>query len=128
MEIGYFNGAMYARLAYGEKLDKSPVGLGDGILNVGEYVQKLGEKSRTSFGMKDGWYLRYSGRYNEVLFFDTNTARPQSEYEWHYAFSYIDMNTLLVGGRHGARDIRITKLIKFEQVPIQETEDQMSFL
>jgi hypothetical protein len=126
MEMAYFDGAMYVRLTGAEKLDKTPIHLGDGILKDGEYIQKMGEKKRTSFEMQGGWYLRYKGRYNDTLFFDTNTGQETSPYEWHYGFYYIDKNTLLIGGKSGMRDIRINHLEKHESVPLQKSEKQVS--
>lgn len=90
MEIGFYNSAMYVKLNINEKLDKAPISLGDGTLRVGEYVRRLGEKKRTMFEMQDGWYLRYKGQFDGVLFFGTNTAHEDSPYEWHYGFYYIE--------------------------------------
>jgi len=126
MDFGYQYAAMYVRLSENEKLDKTPVRLGDGILKVGEYVGKLGEKKRTAFEMQDGWYLRYKGQFDEVLFFDTNTADESSEHEWHYGFYYIDRNTLLIGGNRGLRDIRINHLEKYKNVDLQTSVKQIS--
>lgn len=126
MDFGFRDAAMYVRLGENEKLDKAPVRLGDGTLKVGEYVKKLGEKKRTSFEMQYGWYLRYKGRFDRVLFFDTNTAKETGDHEWHYGFYYIDKNTLLIGGKSGMRDIRINHLEKHESVPLQKSEKQVS--
>ncbi len=126
MQAGYSAGAMYARLDEGEHLDISPILLGDGVLAVGEYVQKLGEKARSSFEMRDGWYLKYIGQFGGTLFFCPNTTRKDNPYTWCYAFQYIDKNTLLIGGRHGMMDIRIPKLEKFKKVALHVIAEQVS--
>lgn len=126
MDIGCYNGAMYARLEDGEELDIDPLELGDSVINTGEYISKLGEKKRTSFEMQDGWYLRYLGKYNDTLLFGVNTRGPDDPYSWCYAFVYVDSNTLLVGSGTGMRDIRINKLDKFVGVKLQETTEQIS--
>lgn len=133
METAFYSGAMYVRLNKPEKLIKEPIRLGDGELYPGEYVQKLGEKKRSSFVMLKSWYLRYKGWYEDeygskVLFFDTNTVDDTSPYDWHYGFCYIEQHVLLICAEQSAWDIRINHLEKFERVPMHASERQLSFV
>lgn len=56
----YQYGAMYANVER-DLIRPDPVELGDGVLFPGEFVQRLGEKARSSFEMREGHYLRYLG-------------------------------------------------------------------
>lgn len=120
------NGAMYAELEEGDEIQKKPIELGDGTLHPGEYVNKLGEKRRSSFEMQDGWYLKYVGRVNDVLLFNTNCARDS--YDIYYAFYYYDKNTLLIIGRGQGYDIKVNKLQKFTDVNNKIVHEQLKLL
>lgn len=124
MKIGYYAGAMYAEIE-GEEIDSSPIELGDKILNPGKFVNKLGEKKRTSFEMKEGWYLRFVGTVEEYLLFDTN-CDSESNKKMYYCFAYIDKNTLLICSQIGCRDVRIEKLEVFDNVKMQHLNKQLS--
>ena len=122
---GYFLGASYAKLEPGEELDLTPVPLGDLIIKPGDFVNKLGHKARSMFEMKEGWYLRYLGRVDRKLLFDTNTKSCDPK-GWAYAFDYVDRNTLLVGSTKGCSDIKIQTIEIFKNVPLHDTVEQMT--
>lgn len=113
MNFLYAIGAMYARLNKEEmnKIERDSVKLGDGVLNPGEFVRKLGEKKRSSFEMQDGYFLRYEGRLGKYLLFGVNDIESQDGL--FYAFGYVDPNTLIVGNKSGGWDVRIKTLEKF---------------
>jgi hypothetical protein len=114
MEVFSQFGAMYAELSESDVIEKKPVELGDGILFSGEWVKKLGEKKRSSFGMSDGYYLRYAGMVNRTLLFDVNHSTAHSLY---YTFHYIDSGYLAVMSGVGCGwDIRIKHLEKFTEI------------
>jgi hypothetical protein len=103
----YTRGAMYAKVSR-DKVKVVPVDLGDGILYPGDFVRQIGEKERTSFSMKEGYYLRYCGMFERALLFSVNDFVS----DYYYAFYYIDRNTLLICSNAGAKDIRIERLFK----------------
>jgi len=115
-------GAMYADIKEHEIIRES-IFLGDKLLNVGQYVHKIGEKKRSSFEMNEGVYLKYEGKgkdvdSSEVLLFSTNHIIHDEKKSTYYAFCYIDPNTLLVcnPGNHSAYDIRLETLIVYNEV------------
>lgn len=124
MKIGYYYGAMYAEIE-DEEIEPSPIELGDKILIPGQFINKLGEKKRTSFEMKEGWYLRFVGKVDEHLLFDTN-CDSESNKKMYYCFAYIDKNTPLIGSQTGCRDVRIEKLEVFDNVKMQHLNKQLS--
>jgi hypothetical protein len=110
--ITYFQkGAMYAELESHDKIEQTPVEIGDGILRPGEFVSRLGEKKRSSFEMKDGFYLRYEGRIGKTILFNVNNYENDGIF---YAFNYISPTKLLVVGGGKGCDIDIEHL---EKVP-----------
>ena len=121
MEYGFARGAMYVRLSKEEEteIEHVPIELGDGILYPGEFVQKLGDKKRSSFEMKPGNYLRYIGRLSKdkLIIFGVNLSDMKGTY---YAFHYISRNCLFVSGDGFGYDIRIHQLKK--ENPVFETE------
>lgn len=130
MEIGIYGGAMYAKVE-ADRIERKEIQLGDGILVLGEFVKKLGEKKRSSFEMQDGFYLRFEGiahdKYgNEILLFGVN--RFVSNCNWYYAFHYIDNETLLVASGGGVWDVRVKRLVKFSELPADavEMDEQLS--
>jgi hypothetical protein len=62
----------------------------------------------------------------ECTVLDTN-VRVSDDNGWHYAFVYIDKNTLLIGSHKGMADIRINRLEKFERVPLKSSQKQITF-
>ncbi|KLR75287.1 hypothetical protein ABH20_00925 [Geobacillus sp. T6] len=118
---GFFftGGAMYAKVSR-DKVKEIPTELGDSILYPGDFVQKLGEKARTSFKMQKGYYLRYCGMYDRALLFSVNDFVS----DYYYAFYYIDRNTLLICSNAGAKDIRIEKLVKEQRICRSRRADQ----
>ncbi|KHF27794.1 hypothetical protein LR68_03345 [Anoxybacillus sp. BCO1] len=106
---GFFSthGAMYAKVNR-DKVKGIPVELGDGVLYPGDFIKQLGEKERTSFAMREGYFLRYCGMFEKALLFSVNDFVS----DYYYAFYYIDRNTLLICSNAGARDVRIEKLVK----------------
>jgi hypothetical protein len=102
----YTGGAMYVKVSR-DKVKAVPVEL-DGILYPGDFVKQIGEKERTSFSMKEGYYLRYCGMFERAILFSVNDFVS----DYYYAFYYIDRNTLLICSNAGARDVRIEKLVK----------------
>lgn len=122
MKRGYHLGAMYLETE-GERIERVPVELGNSIIYPGKFVKKLGDINRTSFEMQDGWYLRYQGKVEEHIIFDTNCDSDSNIY---YAFAYIDRNTLLICGNSGCRDIRINEVEIFDTVEMKHIDEQTS--
>lgn len=102
---------------------KKPIELGDGVIHPGEYVNKLGDKYRTSFEMQDGWYLRFAGILDDHLLFRVNADVFDNIY---YAFAYVSKNILLIIGDGFARDIRINKLKTYKNVPYNKVSVQLN--
>lgn len=123
MKIGFYSGAMYVEIE-DEKIKKSSIELGDKILLPGQFVNKLGEKERTSFEMQEGWYLRYVGKFEQYILFDTNCDTENKK--MYYCFIYIDKKTLLIGNQVGCRDVRIGDLEVFDNVKMQKLDKQLS--
>lgn len=119
IKLGSFTGAFYIQLEGNEKIDRKPVLLGDRDIKPGEYAQKLGEKETTSFSMKDGWYLRYAGRYENYLLFSTNTNDEDEDHNIYYCFIYVDNETLLIPNNKGDRDLRIKTVEILKSVPLK---------
>ena len=105
LETFYQNGAMYAKVAEGSFTEES-VKLGDKTLSPGQFVSKLGEKKRSSFEMQEGYLLRYAGKAGKLLLFGVN----ENTSDYYYAFGYVDPYTLVIGGKHGCKDIRLKTL------------------
>lgn len=100
-------GAMYAFLE-GEKINKSSIKLGGTYMKPGDCVCRIGEKDRSSFEMKDGYYLEYVGQVDETLLFRTYGTEGRDIY---YAFYYTDENTLLIqSSKTGFWDVSVKKL------------------
>ncbi len=117
-------GAMYIELE-GEIIDKENIELGDGLLKPNQYLERIGEKKRSSFEMSEDCYLKYEGTISDdtakYLLFSTNVISFNKRAdEVYYAFSYIDKNTLLVQNpiKHSAHDIRINHLETYDEVKI----------
>lgn len=107
MQIKLGQGAMYAFLE-GEEIDQSPTKLGGLYINPGDCVSKLGEKCRSSFEMKDGYYLEYVGKIDDTLLFRTYGYEGRNAF---YAFYYTDENTLLIqSSKNAFWDVSIKKL------------------
>lgn len=126
MKLGFFYGSMYIQLE-DEEVDFSPVKLGDKILRPGQFLKKLGDKKRSSFEMKKGWYLKYFGRVDNYLLFDTNTDEKNNK-NIYYCFVYVNKNILMLLNKNSGRDIRIDKLEVFEKVEIKKINKQLSLL
>jgi hypothetical protein len=110
MITGYLKGAMYAKIQPGDKIERTPVKLGDGILKPGEFIQKLGEKKRSNFEMKAGFYLRYVGKVEDYILFNVNDY-PDDDY--YYAFYYINPTRIAVAtSKRSCWDIVIKHLEK----------------
>lgn len=126
MKLGFFYGAMYIQLE-DEEVDFSPIEIGDKILSPGQYINQLGENKRTSFEMKEGWYLKYIGRVDNYLLFDTNTDEKNNK-NIYYCFAYVNKNILMLLDKNSGRDIRIDTLEVFEKVEIKKLDKQLSLL
>ena len=125
MKVFSVNGAMYVEVEESDIL-KEPIELGNGVISPGEYVSRLGEKKRSSFEMQEGWYLKYVGRVDDVILFDTNGNGDSGDI--YYAFHYINKNLLLVTGGGSGYDIRINELEKHQNVRVNEIHRQLSLL
>jgi hypothetical protein len=101
-------GAMYAQLEPGEKIEKTPVEIGDGILHPGEFVCRLGKS------LGEGFYLRYEGRIKRILLFSVNNYEVD---DCFYAFEYINKTKLLIRQGRNLYDININRLEKVK-VPL----------
>ena len=104
-EVVFQNGAMYAK-APKDSFKVDSVELGDKVIYPGQFVSKLGEKKRSSFEMQEGYKLRYCGKTDKLLLFSVNDTKS----DYYYAFAYVDRNTLVIGGKHGVKDIRLQHL------------------
>lgn len=121
MKYCFYSGAMYCELE-GEEVIKEPIELGDRVLEYGDFIQKLGDKNRSSFEMNEGFYLKYEGYVeSEVckeLLFTTNVVSGDSDSNKFYVFSYIDSNCLGVfnPGKGSGYEIRLTSIEIFKDV------------
>ncbi|GAW29385.1 hypothetical protein [Carboxydocella sp. ULO1] len=127
MQIYFGRGAMYAKVEEGDQIQRVPIELGDKTLHPGQYVKRLGHKKRSSFEMKDGWYLRYEGRIDEILLFSVNAIGTEGTDNFYYAFVQITPNDLLVQSAQNAfYDVHVEWLEVYDEVPMQETMQQLS--
>ena len=122
MRVGFYDGAMYVQ-AEDVEIDISPIKLGNKYITPGSYINKLGDKKRTSFEMQDGWYLRYVGKLERYLLFGVNSKSQRNMY---YAFIYVDSETLLIQNNVGFRDVKIKELEVFHAVELKELDEQLS--
>jgi len=102
---------MYGMLEKGESLRPEAVRLGKQLLIPGARIVKIGSKARTSFEMKDGFYLEYVGLIERTLLFISKPTGANGD-PWYYAFHYVDPETLIIGSEHGCRDV-VPDEIKF---------------
>ncbi|ANB66176.1 hypothetical protein GFC29_3858 (plasmid) [Anoxybacillus sp. B7M1] len=105
IDVFFQDGAMYAFAPKGSFAEE-PTKLGDKTIYPGQYVSRLGEKKRSSFWMKEGFYLRYCGKAEKLILFSVNETIS----DYYYAFGYVDRNTLVIGSRVGCMDIRVQHL------------------
>lgn len=117
-------GAMYIELE-GEEIIRESIDLGDGVLNPGQFVSKLGEKRRSMFEMNEGYYLKYEGHVvspggSKDLLFSTNCIDEGKQSDMYYAFSFIDTETLLMCNPHNgsASGIKIKHIEALDSVEI----------
>lgn len=107
MQIKLGQGAMYAFLE-GEEIDTCPTKLGGTFIKPGDCVSKLGEKHRSNFEIKDGYFLEYVGKIDDTLLFRTYGTEGRNNF---YAFYYTDEHTLLIqSSKTGFWDVSIRKL------------------
>lgn len=112
MKTDYFNDAMFAKVEPGDRIEEVSIELGDGVLSPGEFVARLGEKSRSSFEMQEGFFLRYVGRFKKtLLLFNVNNYPSDDDY--YYAFYYINPTRIAVAtSKRSCWDIVIKHLEK----------------
>lgn len=124
MEFTYFKKAAYIFIEDISLIDKTPIELGDKILEPGTFISMLG-KGKYRFELEKGFYLRYVGKIIEgittTLLFGVNDTKEEG---WNYCFGYINRNVLLNLCPGAWYDIKIKKIDivenpKFEIIPEQ---------
>jgi hypothetical protein len=124
MEFTYFKKAAYIFIEDISLIDKTPIELGDKILEPGTFISILG-KGKYRFELEKGFYLRYVGKIIEgittTLLFGVNDTKEEG---WNYCFGYINRNVLLNLCPGAWYDIKIKEIDivenpKFEIIPEQ---------
>lgn len=124
MEFTYFKKAAYIFIEDISLIDKTPIELGDKILEPGTFISMLG-KGKYRFELEKGFYLRYVGKIIEgittTLLFGVNDTKEEG---WNYCFGYINRNVLLNLCPGAWYDIKIKEIDivenpKFEIIPEQ---------
>lgn len=107
-QIGFFGGAMYAKVDDPAWIEQAPFKLNGKQCKVGEVFTKLGgQRKATTFELQEGHWIEYVGRIDDLLLFNSD---GESEDGWYYAFYQIDeggAGRLLIANTNGtAADIQ----------------------